>query len=200
VGAKIAFIGTHGVGKTVLTFSVASTLRARSVDADVAYENSRRSPFPINEATTLDGQMWILSAQWQSELEACRRSAIVVCDRAVLDNYAYMVRACGEQEWLEPFLRQWSTTYDVLFSVPIIDKTIVDDGTRAVAPRFQREIDRLVAGLVDRFDLSGRVVRLPRERANQLPTVISALSDRGLLPHRQRLLFPSGDIPEEREE
>ena len=196
MGAKIAFIGTHGVGKTVLTFSVASSLRARSVDADVAYENSRRSPFPINEATTLDGQMWILAAQWQEELEAVRRSAIVVCDRAVLDNYAYMVRACGEQEWLEPFLRRWSTTYDVLFSVPIVDAAIVDDGTRAVGPKFQREIDRLVSGLVDRFDLSDRVVRLPRERADQVPTVMSALADRGLLPQRQRLLFDGSDEAE----
>lgn len=190
MASKIAFIGTHGVGKTVLTFSVASTLRARSVDADVAYENSRRSPFPINEATTLEGQMWILASQWQAELEACRRSAVVVCDRAVLDNYAYMVRACGEQEWLTAFLREWSTTYDVLLWVPIIDAQIVDDGTRATAPRFQREIHRLVGELVDRFGLEDRVIRLPRDRAAQLPTVLEALKERGMMPHRQRLLFP----------
>ncbi len=187
---KIAFIGTHGVGKTVLTFSVASTLRARSVDADVAYENSRRSPFPINEATTLEGQMWILASQWQAELEACRRSAIVVCDRAVIDNYAYLVRACGEQAWLTGFLEEWSRTYDALFWVPIVDSRIVEDGTRATAPRFQREIHRLVGELVERFSLEERVVPLPKDRDAQLPTVLDALRERGMLPVRQRLLFP----------
>jgi nicotinamide riboside kinase len=187
MGGKVAFIGTHGVGKTVLTFSLASRLRAMGVDADVAHENSRRSPFPINEATTLDGQMWIQAAQWQAELEAARRAALVICDRAVLDNYAYMVRACGEQEWLHPFLKRWSQTYDALFLVPIIDAAITADRMRATSAAFQREIHELVVRLVDRFELGDRVVPLPSDRDQHVPLVITALQRLKLIPRRRQL-------------
>lgn len=186
---KIAFIGTHGVGKTILTFSLASRLRTLDVDADVAYENSRRSPFPINEATTLESQMWILAAQWQAELEVLRRCRLAICDRSVLDNYAYMVRACGPQEYLHPFLRQWTRSYDALFWVPIIDATIARDSIRATSPPFQREIHDLIGSLVDRFELGDRVVRLPVDRDRHLPIVLDELRARQIVPPEQKTLF-----------
>lgn len=184
---KIAFVGTHGVGKTILTFSVASRLRQLDVDADVAYENSRRSPFPINEATTLDGQMWILATQWKEELEASLRCKVVVCDRAVLDNYAYLVRACGRQADLEPFLRRWMTTYDILFHVPIVGEEIVEDSLRATAPRFQREIDGLVEELIRDFDVTPRLVRLPTDRDRHVALVLTSLAERGVVQLQGRL-------------
>lgn len=187
--AKIAFIGTHGVGKTVLTFSLASQLRAHSVDADVVHENSRRSPFPINEGTTLEGQMWILATQWQAELEASRRCRLVICDRAVVDNYAYMVRGCGEQQFLHPFLERWLRTYDALFWVPIIEDQIAADSLRSTAPAFQREIHDLVGALVERFGIAERVVELPRERERHAWVVLEALRARKLIPPEQKTLF-----------
>lgn len=186
---KIAFIGTHGVGKTVLTFSLASQLRSMSVDADVAYENSRRSPFPINEATTLEGQMWILASQWQAELEAARRSQLVICDRAVLDNYAYMIRACGEQEYLHPFVERWTRSYDGLFWVPIISGEIVEDRARATAPKFQREIHEIIGGLLEKMELGDRLIELPEDRGQHLPLILAALARWRLIPPRQRTLF-----------
>ncbi len=190
MAAKVAFIGTHGVGKTVLTFSLASRLRAMSLDADVAYENSRRSPFPINEATTLDGQMWILAAQWQAELEATRRTRLVICDRAVVDNYAYMVRACGEQKYLHPLLERWCRSYDALFWVPIVDEEVVADKVRSTSASFQREIHEIIASLVERFRLGNRVVALTRRREEHVPQVLETLRARKLVPPPQRLLFP----------
>ncbi len=181
MAAKIAFIGTHGVGKTILTFSVASHLRKLNHDADVAYENARTSPFPINEATTLEGQMWILATQWKNELEACLRCGIVICDRAVVDNYAYMVHASGEQEYLHPFLEHWLRTYRLLFFVPIVAEEIVVDKQRATSRRFQREIHDLIEGLVARFALGDLVVRLPCDRALHMNVILEALRERGIL-------------------
>lgn len=189
MSAKIAFIGTHGVGKTVLTFSLAGTLRAMGVDADVAYENSRRSPFPINEGTTLESQLWIQTSQVQAELEASRRTALVICDRAVIDNYAYLVRACGEQEYLHPFLRHWCTTYAAMFWVPIIDATIAADAIRATSPPFQREIHDRIGSLIARFELGDRVVALPADRDRHIPIVLETLRERRVLPPEQRGLF-----------
>lgn len=184
--AKIAFIGTHGVGKTILTFTVAGELRKRSLDADVAYENSRHSPYPINEATTLDGQMWILATQWKTELEASLRSKIVICDRAVVDNYAYMVRACGPQPALTPFIREWSRSYAALFMVPMIDRGIVADRKRALSTTFQREIHTILEGLIDSFELRDRVVALSADRDRHLTEVLEALRRRRIV---ERTLF-----------
>lgn len=188
--SKIAFIGTHGVGKTVLTFTLAARLRALSIDADVVTECSRHSPYPINEATTLEGQLWILATQWKCELEAALRTSLVVCDRSLLDNYAYLVRACGEQEHLHPLIQQWCQSYDLLFLVPIVEESIAQDKQRATARGFQEEIQDLVRDLVARFRVKDRVVELPVERANQVELVLSALRKRGILKRRQLLLFP----------
>lgn len=180
-GAKIAFIGTHGVGKTILTFSIASHLRKLNYDADVAYENARTSPFPINEATTLEGQMWILAAQWKNELEASLRSGILICDRSVIDNYAYMVHAAGRQEYLHPFLMKWLSTYRLLLWVPIIDDDIVADRSRTTNQTFQRQIHDIIGSLVQEFNLGTRVVELPHDRNRHLTLILEALRERGVL-------------------
>lgn len=186
---KIAFIGTHGVGKTVLTFTLAAKLRSLSIDADVVTECSRSSPFPINEATTLDGQLWILATQWKTELEVTLRTSIVICDRSLIDNYAYLVRACGEQLHLHAFLESWCRGYDLLFFVPIIEDGIVADKKRATARGFQVEIQDLVRSLVPRFGLADRVIDLPPRHEDQLDAVLESLRDRRILPKRQRSLF-----------
>ncbi|MBK6940272.1 MAG: AAA family ATPase [Planctomycetes bacterium] len=193
MSGKIAFIGTHGVGKTVLTFTVAARLRAAGVDADVAVEHSRRSPFPINEGTTLESQLWILSTQWQEELEARRRTELVICDRAVIDNYAYLVRAFGEQPWLRAFLEHWSRTYDALFWVPIVDDEVTKDRMRSTSRRFQRDIHERVGQLVESFGLSDRVTALPQRRDEQMPLVLDTLRTRRLLPPKQGALFDGLD-------
>lgn len=187
---KIAFIGTHGVGKTVLTFTLAARLRAYSIDADVVTECSRSSPFPINEATTLEGQLWILAAQWKTELEVALRTSIVICDRSLIDNYAYLVRACGEQVHLHPLLEHWCRSYDLLFFVPIVEPVVAADKKRATARGFQVEIEDLVRALIPRFGLSDRVVELPPRHEDQLDAVLAALRERRILPRRQLSLFP----------
>jgi GTPase SAR1 family protein len=190
---KIAFIGAHGVGKTILTFSLVSRLRAMQVDADVAFENSRRSPFPINEATTVQGQMWILAAQWREELEASLRCSFIVCDRSMLDNYAYLVRAAGPQDYLEAFLRHWMRTYDLLVHVPILEDTITPDTVRSTSTAFQREIDRIVRDLLARFRIESRTLFLADDRSVHLDAVLGALRERGLLgtePFQGRLFSP----------
>ena len=61
--AKIAFIGTHGVGKTTLCYDLAAALKKHGAVVDIVKEVARLSPLPINRQTSLDAQMWILSTQ-----------------------------------------------------------------------------------------------------------------------------------------
>jgi len=67
---KIAFIGSHGVGKTTLCYGLAARLKARDVSLDIVGEVARRCPLPINRATTTAAQAWILHTQIAEELLA----------------------------------------------------------------------------------------------------------------------------------
>ncbi len=141
---KLALIGTHGVGKTTLAYEICSLLKKADHNVELVTEVARRSPFPVNEATTLDGQLWILHAQIAAELDASARAPQVVCDRSVLDNYCYLLNKFGRQRQLESWLEWWMGTYSLLIGVPPMAEGIPPDGFRSEDLEFQRRIhDRL---------------------------------------------------------
>ena len=116
---KIAFIGTHGVGKTTLCYDVGAVLKKKGLHVDLVKEVARLSPLPINRKTSLEAQLWILATQIAEEIRSAAHHEVVICDRSVLDNYAYLVFAAGRQRWLEPLVNRWMKSYDLLFKVPI---------------------------------------------------------------------------------
>ncbi len=137
---KVAFIGTHGVGKTTLCYGLAAGLKSRDVNLEVVREVARRSPLPINQVTSVASQSWILHTQIAEELAAEAHNGVVICDRSVLDNYVYMLVAAGPQVPIEPLVDHWMSTYDLLLHVPIVEAPNAD-GIRALDPAFQRAID-----------------------------------------------------------
>lgn len=149
---KVAFIGTHGVGKTTLCFGLAARLKVRDLSVEVVHEVARRCPLPINEDTGLAAQSWILHSQVAAELVAAERYRIVVCDRSVLDNYVYLLLAAGPRPPLEPFLMSWIESYDLLVHVPIVD-ALRPDGIRAADPGFQRAVDERLSRELARREL-----------------------------------------------
>jgi nicotinamide riboside kinase len=159
---KVAFIGTHGVGKTTLCYDLAAVLKRRGLDADVVKEVARLSPLPINRETSLEAQTWILMTQVAEEIRVASRSAVVVCDRSVLDNYAYLVFACGRQRAIERFVDYWMRTYDVLFKVPFAGAPPAD-GVRDTDEVFARAIDALVDRLLAEKRLACERLEGPRE-------------------------------------
>lgn len=139
---KVAFIGTHGVGKTALTYRLAGRLKARDVSLEVVVEVARRCPLPLNESTTLAAQSWILHTQVADELVAASRYPVVLCDRSVIDNYVYLLVAHGPQPALEPLVETWGRTYDLLVHVPMLcDTALQRDGVRSPNPAFQTTIE-----------------------------------------------------------
>ncbi len=145
---KLAFIGTHGVGKTTLCYDLASALKRAGVAVDIVKEVARLSPLPINRKTSLDAQTWILMTQVAEEIRSRAYHDVVVCDRSALDNYAYMVLACGRQRPFERFVGHWMKSYDLLFKVPISGAASAD-GIRDTDEFFMRSIDALVDKLLD---------------------------------------------------
>lgn len=146
---KLALIGTHGVGKTTLAYEICSRMKKAGENVELVAEVARRSPFPVNAATTLEGQLWILHAQIAAELDASRNAANVVCDRSVLDNYCYLVNKFGRQPQLEAWLDWWMQTYDLLAGVPPLAQEIQPDGFRSEDRVFQRRIHELLNELLD---------------------------------------------------
>jgi nicotinamide riboside kinase len=144
---KVAFIGTHGVGKTTLCYDLAASLKRKNIHVDIVKEVARLSPLPINRATSLEAQTWILMTQIAEEIRSASQHQVVVCDRSVLDNYAYMVLACGRQRWLERVVNEWMRGYDLLFKVPISGAASAD-GVRDTDEFFMRSIDELVDTLL----------------------------------------------------
>jgi nicotinamide riboside kinase len=171
---KIAFVGTHGVGKTTLCFDLAAQLKRLDLAVDLVKEVARRCPLPINEETTLDAQAWILHTQVAEEIAAMAMYEVVVCDRSVLDNYAYLVARVGRKPELDTLVREWIKGYDALFKVPVIAAPTFD-GKRAVSPTFQVEIDALIDSLVEAFEVP--VIRLdPLDRDGWVPAVMQSLA------------------------
>ncbi len=170
---KLAFVGTHGVGKTTLCFDLASQLKRLDLGVDLVKEVARRCPLPINEATTRDAQSWILHTQIAEELEATSIYEVVICDRSVLDNYAYLVARAGRRPELDPLVSSWIRSYDALFKVPVLAAPSFD-GTRAVSPGFQMEIDSTIDKLISAFGVD--VMPLdPDDREGWIGVVLNSL-------------------------
>ena len=168
---KVAFLGTHGVGKTTLCYELAAELKRRDKAVDLVKEVARRCPLPINEGTTIEAQTWILHAQIAEEIAVGAQAEVVVCDRSVLDNYAYLVARAGRQDALDALVRSWVGSYDALIKVPVTAPPTFD-GTRAVSLAFQREIDVTIDDLITAFEVP--VMRLEAtERPGWLRRVLT---------------------------
>jgi len=94
---KVAFIGTHGVGKTTLAYGLAMRLKQLGANVGFLEEVARRCPLQINEGTSLDAQTWILMETVRREIELDELYTEVVCDRSVIDNYCYLELGAGRR-------------------------------------------------------------------------------------------------------
>jgi nicotinamide riboside kinase len=147
---KLAFVGSHGVGKTTLCYDLAARLKRREYSLDIVREVARRCPLPINEDTTVAAQQWILHSQIAEEVLASSQHQVVICDRSILDNYVYLLLSSGAQDFLEPLVDHWLVSYDLLVHVPVLEKPN-PDGLRATDPLFQKAVeDRLVREIAAR--------------------------------------------------
>lgn len=170
---KIAFVGSHGVGKTALCYGLAAHLKRIDVGVGLVQEVARDCPMPINRDTTLHAQAWILHTQIAREIAATERSGAVVCDRSVLDNYAYLVHRVGRRKEYDPLIAEWLRSYTLLVKVPIWQPPRFD-GVRALDTTFQKEIDAEVEALLALWDPP--VLRLrPGDRAAWVTQSVTAL-------------------------
>ncbi len=157
---KVAFIGTHGVGKTTLCFELAALLKKRDKVVEMVREVARFCPLPINRDTTVAAQSWILHTEIAEELVAENKAEVVICDRSVLDNYCYLLQT-GKHPMLEPLVRWWTGTYGLLIKVPIVG-TPQFDGLRDVDTTFQHLVDEKIDEVLSEWSIEA--VKLDPDR------------------------------------
>lgn len=186
----MAFIGTHGVGKTTLCFELAALLKKRDKVVEMVREVARFCPLPINRETTIAAQSWILHTEIAEELVAENKAEIVICDRSVLDNYCYLLLT-GRNPNLEPLVRWWTGTYRLLVKVPIVD-TPLFDGLRDVDQAFQRVVDEKIDEVLRDWNV-GALRLEPGRRAFWASDALEAVLP--LLGPVQQPLFDGGAAP-----
>lgn len=161
-GAKIAFIGSHGIRKSTACLAFGATVQRAGRSVELAREVVRDNPLGLNEAATGEAQLWVLMSQIRQELELARKADVLVTDRGVMDNYAYYLRACGGRDRfsVEPLVRAWSMTYDlVVWLQP--DLPLEPDGVRSTDTRFRDEVEAILDRTLNDHVLPGRLVQIP---------------------------------------
>lgn len=143
---KIALVGTHGIGKTTIAYELGGAIKRRGKTVELLTEIARECPFALNNQASREAHQWIIARQMQLEIEKSMRADVLICDRSVLDNFAYYARLYGttgpQPEALINYCRVWMSTYDLLVRLPIIEP-LADDGFRSTDEKFQLEIDQL---------------------------------------------------------
>ncbi|MBI4116505.1 ATP-binding protein [Candidatus Pacearchaeota archaeon] len=151
--AKIAFIGTHGTGKTTLVNEIVFNLKKRGVNALAFEEIARSCPLPINENAVRETQLWIIARQISTEIEKERNYELVVCDRSILDTYCYHEYFFGREKSWELLIQSYMKSYDKLIFVPIKNGFLNEDGVRSTNKNFQTRIDKIIKGRLSGFGL-----------------------------------------------
>lgn len=167
---KIAFIGTHGTGKTTLSYSLTGELKKLGINAMMITETARKCPLPINKDCAFASQLWIMTTQICQEIELQSVYNDIVCDRSVLDGYVYaLVTGCANLT-LEKLAEDWIKTYDYLFKVPIT-RPLSADGIRSMDDTFQRAVDETMDKVLKEKGV--KFFNLPTE--NQIEFVIDII-------------------------
>jgi len=160
--AKIAFVGSHGVRKTTAAHAFAGVMQRAGRSVEYGREVIRDNPLPINEAATGEAQLWVLVSQVRQELELAPKAEVLVTDRAVVDNYAYYLRACGmvDRFQVEPLVRTWATTYDLVVRLTP-DVALRADRMRSTSDAFRDEIEAILDDVLPHFVPASRFGTIP---------------------------------------
>ena len=166
--AKIAFIGSHGVRKTTAALAFAGALQRAGRSVEFAREVVRDNPLGINETATCEAQLWVLTSQIRRELELSQNAECVVTDRGVMDNFAYYLRACGNDDRfdVEPLVRAWSRTYDLVVRLTP-DVQIRADGVRSTNDRFRDEVEAILDARLPRLVPRDRLILQPASEVTE---------------------------------
>ena len=185
---KIAFIGSHGVGKTTLCSSVHARLKQKNIASFMIDEIASDLPkgFEINEKTDFESQFYILLKQMERELIYTRKHyRVLCCDRSVLDSLAYSHNAMQtlkkikfhEIAFMENFVKYWVKTYDNLFLLEAFDDIIEDDNYRSTDIEFRDKIHEIILSYIEKMKIKRKVHNISGTIEERTQKVMDILYD-----------------------
>jgi len=151
---RIGYTGTHGTGKTTAAYDLATALKKEGYDVNIITEAARSHPkhLPINEKATVEAQEWIFAEMLKRELET--NAEIAVCDRTLLDVFAYTYRIDNNIGMsMLPFIKEYMKTYDLVFYMQPRSGYLRKDGTRSINKAFQKEIKNIIDNILVAIDM-----------------------------------------------
>jgi len=168
ISSKIAFIGSHSVRKTNAVHSFAGAVGRSGRSIEVGREVIRFNPLGLNEGATPEAQLWVIMTQIQQELELRNRADVLVTDRAVIDNFAYFLRATGGEDPFDvkPLVKRWCETYDLFVRLEP-DIPLKEDGVRSTNTRFRNEIEGILNTIVPKYIADDRLVVIPASKISE---------------------------------
>jgi thymidylate kinase len=167
---KYACIGTHGVGKTTLSFLLASELKRRGENIYLLQEKVRKSPFPINGKMEAETALWACTSHIEEELNAQAKGfSVLISDRSPYDTFIYSTYF-GLSHPLLKCLKEcalnWLSTYDKIFWVRG-DMPLKGDGIRSEDLKFQQQIDLLFNEFLNETNLIKDIIWTSRIYHNE---------------------------------
>lgn len=178
---KIAIIGAHSTGKTTLVQKLQDTLRATDKEVIIVQELVRYCPFPINEATTIDAQKWIMDNQIAKENEIDHIGKILITDRATIDNFAYLHRVADTNtaREYENIAFEHGKTYDLIFKTQKLDIRAEDDGVRTIDEDFRTLIDTLIHTFLQKHRVQFIPLRATTDYDIHVADIVEQIHKRG---------------------
>jgi hypothetical protein len=148
---RYAISGRDHTGKSTICHAVTARLRAQGVDADMVDEQSRRSVALAEGRRGVSTQMDLFARTVVVELEVARSSAVVVCDRSLVDILAYTDLLPPDSDQSDPsdaamrramdaFAEHYLGTYAAIFLPDWTLDTVEDDPLRAPVRHLQDDL------------------------------------------------------------
>ncbi|HYX72813.1 MAG TPA: ATP-binding protein [Nitrososphaera sp.] len=185
---KVTFVGAHGTGKTTLVNALAERINSLGLKCSVTPEVPRIICETAGDITyfrrdnnSLSKQILLLVGQPIYEVAAAAGGmAVLLCDRAILDHWAYtrylFMKELEDEQALSPLnnlIAKHCQSYDFIFYVPI-EFAPLDDGTREGDQDFQNAIDAQIRELLKMYGLTYHTISgTVSERVAQVMKVLN---------------------------
>ncbi len=172
---KIAIIGTHSTGKTTIATALQTHLTSQGHTVSYVPEFARLCPFPINESTTIEAQAWILEQQMLHEYIEATDDSILICDRATIDNFAYLYRKTNGIgiDGYEALAVDHMSTYDLVFKTTTLAIDPVYDKVRSTDGVFRQDIDTIIHNLLHTHAIPYHALPATTDIATHITTIIN---------------------------
>jgi predicted ATPase len=157
---KVALTGAHGTGKSTLAAAIIERLKGAVLVPEVPRLFVEELGEPERFQRGNNGFTWqtlLVARQIEIESTYARDAEILICDRSVVDHWAYtqilFPSECKAREGLawKAMARRWAKTYQAVIHLPI-EFRLEQDGVREPDDDFQQEVDEAIRSLYAEFE------------------------------------------------